>query len=123
MSVYSFYIFDRHSKSLLIPMIIFHTDHILPAECIYSKRFTQQPSPPRTTSSTLRNGTTVPPSLRQANKDSDDAKLVFGTVFSLRRMCRQLGGVDDQFLSYRTSSNLINQAITFPSIPDLPFHP
>ena len=79
-----------------------HTDHIHPAECIYSKRFTQQPSPPRTTSSTLRNGTTVPPSLRQANKDSDDAKLVFGTVFSLRRMCRQLGGVDDQFLSYRT---------------------
>ncbi|KAK1074329.1 Trafficking protein particle complex subunit BET5 [Friedmanniomyces endolithicus] len=74
MSVYSFYIFDRHT------------------ECIYSKRFTQQPSPPRTTSTTLRNGTTVPPSLRQANKDSDDAKLVFGTVFSLRRMCRQLGG-------------------------------
>ncbi|KAK0365896.1 Trafficking protein particle complex subunit BET5 [Friedmanniomyces endolithicus] len=85
MSVYSFYIFDRHT------------------ECIYSKRFTQQPSPPRTTPSTLRNGTTVPPSLRQANKDSDDAKLVFGTVFSLRRMCRQLGGVDDQFLSYRTA--------------------
>ncbi|TKA78031.1 hypothetical protein B0A55_02118 [Friedmanniomyces simplex] len=89
MSVYSFYIFDRHT------------------ECIYSKRFTQQPSPPRTTNpaaSTLPNGgTTVPASLRQANKDSDDAKLVFGTVFSLRRMCRQLGGVDDQFLSYRTA--------------------
>lgn len=35
-------------------------------------------------------------------KAEDDAKLIFGTIFSLRRMARQLGGEDDQFLSYRT---------------------
>ncbi len=35
-------------------------------------------------------------------KAEDDAKLIFGTIFSLRRMARQLGGKDDQFLSYRT---------------------
>lgn len=35
-------------------------------------------------------------------KLEDDAKLIFGTIFSLRRMVRQLGGADDQFLSYRT---------------------
>lgn len=35
-------------------------------------------------------------------KDRDDAKLIFGTLFSLRRMVRQLGGGEDQFLSYRT---------------------
>ncbi|KAK6363930.1 Trafficking protein particle complex subunit BET5 [Exophiala oligosperma] len=33
----------------------------------------------------------------------DDAKLIFGTVFSLRNMVRKLGGEDDSFLSYRTS--------------------
>ncbi|PON27933.1 hypothetical protein TGAM01_v203070 [Trichoderma gamsii] len=33
---------------------------------------------------------------------SDDAKLVFGTVFSLRNMARKLGGDDDAFISYRT---------------------
>ncbi|KAH0538734.1 hypothetical protein FGG08_004686 [Glutinoglossum americanum] len=32
----------------------------------------------------------------------DDAKLVFGTVFSLRNMVRKLGGPDDHFISYRT---------------------
>lgn len=39
---------------------------------------------------------------RRAAKAEDDAKLIFGTIFSLRRMARQLGGEDDQFLSYRT---------------------
>lgn len=37
-----------------------------------------------------------------ANKASDDAKLIFGTVFSLRNMVRKLGGDDDAFISYRT---------------------
>jgi hypothetical protein len=33
----------------------------------------------------------------------DDAKLIFGTVFSLRNMVRKLGGDDDAFMSYRTA--------------------
>ena len=33
----------------------------------------------------------------------DNAKLVFGTVFSLRNMVRKLGGEEDSFVSYRTS--------------------
>jgi trafficking protein particle complex subunit 1 len=33
----------------------------------------------------------------------DDAKLIFGVVYSLRNMVRKLGGEDDSFLSYRTS--------------------
>jgi hypothetical protein len=32
----------------------------------------------------------------------DDAKLIFGTVFSLRNMVRKLGGDDDAFVAYRT---------------------
>jgi hypothetical protein len=38
----------------------------------------------------------------KALSNEDDAKLIFGAIFSLRRMTRQLGGEDDSFLSYRT---------------------
>lgn len=33
---------------------------------------------------------------RKALSREDDAKLVFGTIFSLKRMVRQLGGDDDR---------------------------
>lgn len=39
---------------------------------------------------------------RKALTAEDDAKLIFGTIFSLRRIVRQLGGDEDSFLSYRT---------------------
>ncbi|KAL8371400.1 hypothetical protein RB595_001282 [Gaeumannomyces hyphopodioides] len=41
----------------------------------------------------------------KAIRDSraDDAKLIFGTVFSLRNMVRKLGGDDDAFVAYRTA--------------------
>jgi len=83
MVIYSFYIFDRHT------------------ECIYSKSWlppsvTEAPSNPN------------PPDHPRADRRSkaaragDDAKLIFGTVFSLRNMVRKLGGDDDAFISYRT---------------------
>jgi len=34
---------------------------------------------------------------------ADDAKLIFGTVFSLRNMVRKLGGDDDAFVAFRTA--------------------
>ncbi|RYP80384.1 hypothetical protein DL770_006252 [Monosporascus sp. CRB-9-2] len=37
------------------------------------------------------------------DRSGDDAKLIFGTVFSLRNMARKLGGEDDAFISYRTA--------------------
>lgn len=89
MVVYSFYIFDRH------------------AECIYKRQWL--PRPVSGSSKSLR-PTSDTPSLngppatsRQALSAEDDAKLIFGTVFSLRNMVRKLGGEDDSFLSYRTS--------------------
>ncbi|KAF9875478.1 trapp complex subunit [Colletotrichum karsti] len=95
MVVYSFYIFDRHT------------------ECIYLKTWlpaadrptSQPPQPPPSSSA---GAAAAPPSqqLRRGNQTglgSDDAKLVFGTVFSLRNMVRKLGGDDDAFISYRTS--------------------
>lgn len=33
---------------------------------------------------------------REAMKADDDAKLIFGTVYSLRNMVRKLGGEDDR---------------------------
>ncbi|KAH7329201.1 Longin-like domain-containing protein [Stachybotrys elegans] len=67
MTVYSFYIFDRHT------------------ECIYSKSWLPSTQPDTT------------------SRSSDDAKLIFGTVFSLRNIVRKLGGDDDAFISYRTA--------------------
>ncbi|KAH8175856.1 sybindin-like family protein [Sarocladium implicatum] len=69
MTVYSFYIFDRHT------------------ECVYAKSWLPATGQPDKTSAA-----------------SDDAKLIFGTVFSLRNMVRKLGGDDDAFISYRTAN-------------------
>ncbi|KEF60071.1 uncharacterized protein A1O9_04921 [Exophiala aquamarina CBS 119918] len=87
MVVYSFYIFDRH------------------AECIYTKRWINPSASSsgrgsRPPSQAIVSGGQQP---RAALSAEDDAKLIFGTVFSLRNMVRKLGGEDDSFLSYRTS--------------------
>ncbi|BDD61995.1 TRAPP subunit bet5 [Monascus purpureus] len=91
MVVYSFYIFDRH------------------AECIYRRRWLPRPasivgksSRPTSDTPTLSNG--ISPALEKLGRTADDdAKLVFGTVFSLRNMVRKLGGDDDSFISYTTN--------------------
>ncbi|GAB7362341.1 hypothetical protein MBLNU230_g2667t1 [Neophaeotheca triangularis] len=82
MSCYSFYIFDRHTN------------------CIYSKRFQPPPQNPNNTAAKPHNPATAK---KPQLSDSDDAKLIFGTIFSLRRICSQLGGAGDSFLSYRTA--------------------
>jgi len=91
MVVYSFYIFDRH------------------AECIYKRRWLPRPisagsasSRPTFDATPLSNGVSTGTG-RSALSAEDDAKLIFGTVFSLRNMVRKLGGDGDSFLSYRTS--------------------
>lgn len=92
MVVYSFYIFDRH------------------AECIYKRRWL--PRPVSITSKSSRpasdlsiQGAGGSPAVfgESARTTDDDAKLIFGTVFSLRNMARKLGGEDDNFVSYRTN--------------------
>lgn len=100
MTVYSFYIFDRHSTNSPPPPVPPTSTprkrndarpSSPPAECVYTKSWL----PP----SALR---PAPVSAISAAA-SDDAKLVFGTVFSLRNMVRKLGGDDDAFISYRTA--------------------
>lgn len=110
MVVYSFYIFDRHSKSFH-SCIVINVNHLL-AECIYSKLWARQDQAnssigvakgarPTSDSSIASNGVQLnlgPARARPAQLSAqDDAKLIFGTVFSLRNMVRKLGGQDDRW--------------------------
>ncbi|KAK3357665.1 sybindin-like family protein [Lasiosphaeria hispida] len=106
MVVFSFYIFDRHT------------------ECIYSRSWlppsvTEAAAPSVVAPTPTPSAVTAIPDLERehernnqggrprdrrskAAKAGDDAKLIFGTVFSLRNMVRKLGGEDDAFITYRT---------------------
>lgn len=64
----------------------------LVAECVYNRSWAA-PDPLNPAS---------PPPLPVKRSTADDAKLIFGTVFSLRHMVRKLGGDDDAFVSFRT---------------------
>ncbi|WEW56478.1 Trafficking protein particle complex subunit BET5 [Emydomyces testavorans] len=84
MVVYSFYIFDRHT------------------ECIYKRRWLprqtsvhSKTSRPASDSVALSNGISKSAPKGHLSAE-DDAKLIFGTVFSLRNMVRKLGGDDDK---------------------------
>ncbi|KAM3451771.1 hypothetical protein MY3296_005051 [Beauveria thailandica] len=93
MTVYSFYIFDRHTECI-------YSKSWLPAS---SKRPDSSTGAPASTTTTTTTTTAAPPVFAPAHApSSDDAKLIFGTVFSLRNMARKLGGDDDAFISYRT---------------------
>ena len=79
--------------------LLLHADSH-PAECIYKKNWQLPPSVvggkgSRPTSQTYVNGSA--PARAPLTAD-DDAKLVFGTVYSLRNMVRKLGGEDDRFV-------------------------
>lgn len=99
------------------------TDHET-AECIYNRRWNQRPvsgivksAQRQSGASAIGNGD-LPGVSGKTLSNEDDAKLIFGSIFSLRRMVRQLGGEDDRcalcfrfpvycthnlsFLSYRT---------------------
>jgi len=88
--VYSFYIFDRHT------------------ECIYTKRWTPRPTSSTTKASRAQSDLSVTSNGeamvggRKAISREDDAKLIFGVVFSLRNIVSRIGGEDNSFISYRT---------------------
>ena len=64
----------------------------MPAECIYKKKWT-----PRPTSSTNKaNGVADGAQQFKSLSAEDDAKLIFGTIFSLRNMVKKLGGPEDK---------------------------
>ncbi|GAP89197.1 putative TRAPP complex subunit [Rosellinia necatrix] len=118
--VYSLYIFDRHteciySKQWFQPAPV-PTPPTLPAAAARASDQSQQSdatNPAATTTTATATAATMatatattaaqhPPKPRR-DKGADDAKLIFGTVFSLRNMVRKLGGDDDAFISFRTA--------------------
>ncbi|KAI8952376.1 snare-like protein [Xylaria longipes] len=116
--VYSLYIFDRHteciySKQWLQTPAPTPSPSALPPDQYHQQQQQQQQQQhqpangtvPATTAATEQQQQQLkaPPSKPRRNKGADDAKLIFGTVFSLRNMVRKLGGDDDAFISYRTS--------------------
>lgn len=106
MVVYSFYIFDRHSKqaTLWISQGFYLTD-IHAAECIYQRLWARQDDPIPSAARPLSDDSVAPPDLGPARarparlSAKDDAKLIFGTIFSLRNMVRKLGGPDDRYVN------------------------
>ncbi|KAL8744986.1 MAG: hypothetical protein Q9190_002827 [Brigantiaea leucoxantha] len=99
MVVYSFYIFDRH------------------ADCIYKKRWTHRPVSTGSKAAQVNSHADAPQQPKTLSAE-DDAKLVFGTVFSLRNMVRKLGGPDDKYvltqrLSFVKSQLNQNPALSF----------
>lgn len=73
------------------------------AECIYKRRWLPRPvsitsksSRPTSDLSIQNNGGAPAVFGQTARTTDDDAKLIFGTVFSLRNMVRKLGGEDDK---------------------------
>ena len=73
------------------------------AECIYKRTWLPRPtsaggkaSRPTSDSTVLSNGAPASAPARATLSAEDDAKLIFGTVYSLRGMVRKLGGDDDR---------------------------
>lgn len=100
MVLYSFHIFDRHGK-YIIPDLEPPTD-TRPAECIYSKRWHPPPQPantkgarPQSAETLTTNGDAVTAGRKTLSRE-DDAKLIFGTVFSLRNLAKRLGDGDNR---------------------------
>lgn len=65
------------------------------AECIYKKKWAPRPTS-STTKAIQSNGIADGGSQFKTLSAEDDAKLVFGTIFSLRNMVRKLGGPEDK---------------------------
>ncbi|KAG4438535.1 hypothetical protein IFR05_005959, partial [Cadophora sp. M221] len=117
MVVYSFYIFDRHTECIYSRLWARQPDRPLsssgrPISTSSSTSTTLVPqsttSDPTTTNPNPTTNPTTNPNIGPARarptrlSAQDDAKLIFGTIFSLRNMVRKLGGPDDSFISYRT---------------------
>ncbi|KAK6521611.1 TRAPP subunit bet5 [Arthrobotrys conoides] len=107
MVVYSFFIFDRH------------------CECIYIRQWlntassaAQPLSRPVTASSAATVATSVAEKPTSGSRLSiaEQAKLVFGVIFSLRNMVKKLCGPEDSFLCYRTGHYKLHYYETLSSL-------
>ena len=68
------------------------------AECIYKKKWILRPTS-STNKAIQSNGIADGGSQSKSLSAEDDAKLIFGTIFSLRNIVRKLGGPEDKYES------------------------
>lgn len=101
MVVYSFYIFDRHTECIYSKLWVRQAE--LPLSSTSAK--TPRPFSSSSNASNAMTAVDIGPARPRPGRLSakDDAKLIFGTIFSLRNMVRKLGGEEDSFISYRTA--------------------
>ncbi|EEB09617.1 TRAPP complex subunit Bet5 [Schizosaccharomyces japonicus yFS275] len=107
MTIYGFYIFDRH------------------CECIYRQKWNQI-DVFSDSSSAVSNDSSKE---KSRSTNNDEEKLVFGVVFSLRNMVKKVAGNSEEFLSYSTSkyklhfyetpSNIRMALLTSPNVENL----
>lgn len=102
MTIYSFWIFDRHCEYIHFrtkELFIFLTEII--GNCIYNREWTQVV--PQHTSS---EPSSLPSGSINSKNSEDSAKLLFGALFSLRNIARKLGDEfeeENTLNSYSTS--------------------
>ncbi|KAI0117548.1 snare-like protein [Hypoxylon sp. NC0597] len=121
--VYSFYIFDRHTECIYSKKWLPRATSSAPTTTGAagtstltspppSRPQSQQPTTaashphphaPSTATTTAPTPAAAAAAAALRKRGDDDAKLIFGTVFSLRNMVRKLGGDDDAFIAYRTA--------------------
>ncbi|KAI1659637.1 snare-like protein [Daldinia decipiens] len=120
--VYSFYIFDRHTECVYSKLWVPRPSSSIAGPPPSSRPQSQQPAslaasaaatittaapssaPPSTTTSPANAAAAAAAAAAiTRRKNENDAKLIFGTVFSLRNMVRKLGGDDDAFIAFRTA--------------------
>ncbi|KAF8446489.1 Longin-like domain-containing protein [Terfezia claveryi] len=104
MTIYSFYIFDRHCECIYIKQ--WHErERAAAAIRPTTSASTTSPIPDKRVSAGGKQITETDNSMRNGRLSvQDDAKLIFGVVFSLRNMVRKLSTPDDNFISYRTNN-------------------
>ncbi|KAK2069254.1 hypothetical protein P8C59_003851 [Phyllachora maydis] len=109
MAIYSFYIFDRHTECVFYKSWVPTQGAAKPAADSFASTGAAAAAngagtgPGHGTKGGRFGGPAKGKSDASAGaRGGDDAKLVFGTIFSLRHMVRKLGGDDDALISYRT---------------------
>ncbi|KAK9368948.1 Longin-like domain-containing protein [Lipomyces kononenkoae] len=94
MTIYSFWIFDRHCNC------IYHKDYKRPYRQLRPRSEFGSQGANDEKKQTNGGG---PPTGKGPLSVDDDAKLVFGVVFSLRNIVTKLAGEKESFFVYRTS--------------------
>lgn len=105
MTIYSFWLFDRHCKPRVLPPVLTRI-----GECIYQREWhtNRDPSPATYHKHTTSTGSDFLTRAAQISRPAsnrttqDDAKLIFGIVHSLRNIVRKLTD-EDSFVTFNTS--------------------